>query len=110
MTKKIPNRRRVEPRARKAEIVLAAIELARRHGYTGITRELIAERAGCSVRLINYYFTTIAELRGIVMAEAVKQVIVEIIAQGLALRDPQAIDVPQPVKMRAVAYIMGSGA
>lgn len=99
--------RRIPPADRKAEILAAAVSLSRAHGYARITRDAIAAEAACSTGLIGQYFGTMAKLRRAVMGAALALEIPEIIAQGLAARDPRAMGAPEKLKERAIQYLVG---
>ena len=81
---------RLDPSARKAAILDAAIQCASVAPYTDVTREAIGARAGCAPGTVSHYFSTMAKLRRALMREAVVRGVVSIIADGLARSDPQA--------------------
>ncbi len=96
---------RTSPALRTDSILNAAVELAREVGYRHITRDAIAGRAGVSMGLVSRYFGTMAQLKKEVMRRAVKQQILEIIAQGLANNDDHAQKAPKGLKQQAVKLI-----
>lgn len=83
-------RQRLAPPDRKAAILEAALHCAGIAPYHTVTRETIGARAGCAPGTVSHYFSTMTKLRRAVMREAVSRGIVAIVADGLALRDPQA--------------------
>ncbi len=91
-------KKRVNPALRKQNILQAAVELARRDGYREVTRDRIAEAAGVSVGLVSRYFGNMNQLRIAIMRYAVKQSIPEIVAQGMAASDPQALNASAELK------------
>lgn len=93
---------RLKPEIRRAQILQHAVEAARDHGYQRITRDEVARRAGVSVGLVTRYFTTMPQLKRSVMRFAVRNEILEIIAQGLAAADPHARKAAPELKQRAV--------
>lgn len=99
--RKDPDYERKSPEARKEEILLAAIEVSKEKGYRHIVRSEVAEKAGVSTGLIQYYFESIAALRGQIMRAAVDREIPEIIFQGLAVSD--AIALNAPIELRTAA-------
>ena len=68
----------------------AALIVAARCGYQTMSREAIAQEAGCSTGLISRYFGTMLQLRRAVMRAAVTRGDQAVLAQGLAARDPNA--------------------
>jgi len=95
---------RMKTEARKEDILAAALPLAERHGYTNITRDQIAAAAKVSGPTLHYHFGTIAQLRRDLMRYAVREVCLRVIAQGLMIRDPQAMkagaELRRPVRRR----------
>lgn len=81
---------RLAPPERKQAILDAAVQCATVAPYNRITRDLISVRAGCAPGTISHYFSTMAKLRRAIMREAVIRGIAGIVADGLALKDPQA--------------------
>jgi len=101
-----PSYERKKPEDRKREILNAAVDLARKVGYTALRRADIAQAAGCSAGLITpSYFPTMLDLQNAVMREAVRLRIPEIIAQGLAIKDPIARQAPEYVKRNALELL-----
>lgn len=96
---------RTNPALRKEHILAAAVDVARSAGYHKITRETVAEAAGVSPGLVSHYFSTMTGLRRDLMRHAVKQGILEIIAQGLAMRDDHARKASPELKQRATALL-----
>ncbi len=96
---------RMQPKDRKEQILLAAVELSKSSNYMRVTRDQIAEKAGVAMGLVTYYFSTMAQLRRDVMRYAVRCEVLEIIAQGLALGDTQARKAPEDVRKKAVATL-----
>lgn len=88
-------------RERKAQILSAALILCETASYARVTREQIAERAGCPPTLITYHFGTMPALRRDIMREAVRAECLPVIAQGLALRDAHALKAPEELRRRA---------
>ncbi len=72
-------------------------------GYHKMTRDHIADAAGCSVGLVSKYFGTMVKLKRSVMRAAVNQEVLEIVAEGLATGDKCARKAPQELKEKAVA-------
>lgn len=98
-------RTRMQPDARKAMILQAAIEAAKSHGYQNVTRDDIANRAGVSMGLVTKYYGTMNQLRRAIMRAAVVEEIGPVIAQGLVFNDPQAQKAPEHVKRKALSDV-----
>ena len=97
----------LSPAKRKQQILDAAVDRARDHGYMSITRSEVATAAGVSTGLVNKYYSTFPQLKRAVMRAAIQREILEIIAQGLTAKDPQAFKAPDELKKRAVDSILG---
>jgi AcrR family transcriptional regulator len=97
--------KRLEPKERTAQILNAAIEVAKAKGYDSITRDDVAAKAKCSIGLISLRWTTMAALKRAVMREAVKNSVLPIIAQGIVARDSLALNAPTRLKKLAVATL-----
>ncbi len=57
---------RMTPKARKRQLLDAAVELAKVHGADKITRVMVADATGTSEGLVNRYFTDRDGLRAAV--------------------------------------------
>lgn len=97
---------KLEARARAAQILAAAVEVARDHGYTRLTREQVAARIGIAPSLVPYHMGTMKAFRRTVMREAVRLECLPVIAQGLAVRDPHAMAAPPELRSRALNSLM----
>ncbi len=97
--------KRANINVRKQHILASAIIVAKNKSYNKMTREDVANEAGVSLSLITHRFNTMAQLRCDVMRYAIKNEIVEIIAQGLAYRDKRAIRISQELKHKVAKYI-----
>jgi|AntDeeMinimDraft_4_1070355.scaffolds.fasta_scaffold05921_2 AcrR family transcriptional regulator len=96
---------RMKTEARKEDILAAALPLAERHGYTNITRDQIAAAAKVSGPTLHYHFGTIAQLRRDLMRYAVREVCLRVIAQGLMIRDPQAMKAGAELRRQAMGSV-----
>lgn len=97
---------RLDPAVRREQILDAAIALSKTRGYTNITREAVTQAAGVSPRLLNYYYKTMNQLKRDVMRHAIKNKVLEVIAQGLLAKDPHALKIPDSLKKLAVATLI----
>lgn len=88
--------------SRREAILRAAVGLSRRVGYLSVTRGAIAKAAGVSPALVTLRFEGMALLRADIMRYAVRESVLEVIAQGLAFGDPLAKAAPPELQRRAV--------
>ncbi len=94
-------RRRLEPDDRRTEVMRAAVHAANAFGYTAMTRSQIAVLAGVSGPLVAVYLGEMPEVRRAVVRYAIKREHLGIIAQALALKDPEAAKVSEALRRRA---------
>jgi len=99
-------RKRLDPLSRRDELLEIALQLAIEKGYTNLDRSMIAKKAGVSISLITEYFKPFKELKKELMFQAVKRNIVQIIAQGLSIKDPLALKVSPRVKQQATSFLL----
>lgn len=96
----------MKPEARKDQILEAAVAVAERDGYTHVRREEVANHIGCSVGTVSRYFNTMNQLRKAVMRHAVHTINLQLIGQGLALRDSQALKASEEIKEQALNHVL----
>jgi hypothetical protein len=102
--------KRFKPTIRRELILRAAIESARQPGGWGlITRQVIANAAGCSEGLVSRYLGDMKDARRIIMKAAIKDEIVEIIVQSIVAHDGYAVKkwLPEALKQRAISSLLG---
>jgi AcrR family transcriptional regulator len=76
----------------KRELILnAAVECAKLVGYLNIQRADIAQRADVATGTVNKYFGTMNQLKRAVMRHAIEKDINDIVFQGIANKDKQAM-------------------
>jgi len=97
--------RRMNHDERAAQLLDAAIRVARKVGYQTMTRGAIAAEAGCTAPLLNAYFGGVEELRNAVVDHAIQSRDLRIIAQLLAVGDPRTRRVPKVIRLEAIATI-----
>jgi AcrR family transcriptional regulator len=90
----------------KQTILTAALQLARRHGYTNVTRCQIAALSGCTSTLVPHYFGTMPQLRRAIMGEAIRTRDLTVIAQGLIAKDVRAMNLPDELKREALESLL----
>lgn len=98
-------RGRVKGDLRKEQILNVAVRLSKDVGYTNITRQHIADDIGISMGAITTYFT-MPQLRKQIMRRAVQGGVIEVIAQGIANKDNQAMKAPEELKKQAVELLL----
>jgi len=101
----VQEQKRLEPKERREQILNAAVDIARTEGFHKLTRDGVAERAKVSYGLVTRYFGTIETLKQHVMRRAVADSIPEIIAAGLAMKDPIARTATDAAKKEAISLM-----
>lgn len=96
---------RAQPSVRRDHILSVAVDLSRRNGYKNVTRDEVAAGAGVSTGLVSKYFGTMVNLHRDIMRAAIRDEVVEVIAQGLASGDKHAKKAPDRLKLKAAAFI-----
>lgn len=97
---------RLETKQREQMLLEAAIRLAKRVGLARITRDGIAAEAGVATGLVTYSLGPMASVRQAVMAAAIRGRHVELVAQGLAVGDPQAKKAPPDLRNQAAQMVL----
>lgn len=95
-----------DPTIRREQILMAALEIARRDSYLTMTRDEVAAHAGVGPSTVNAIFGTMDALRQEVMRAAILREVVEIVADGLRQRDPIARKCPASLKQKAAALLL----
>jgi AcrR family transcriptional regulator len=96
---------RKQPKERKDQLLTEALILSKELGYSHITRDGVANRAGVSYGLVTRYFDSIDNLKRLVMKKAIKEEVVEIIAQGLVRKDPLTKKLNPQLKAKVLLYL-----
>ena len=94
---------RMKPTERRAEVLEAAVRAAAAHGWQRMTRDDIARVAGTSPGLVSARLGTMEQLRDLVMREAVKREVLEVVAEGVVMRHRHALKAPEDLQQRALA-------
>lgn len=92
---------------RKEQIIKAALIVAERTNYLTMTRNEIADEAGCAPSLVNVHFKTMTQLRRAVMRHAAMGGHNKVLAQGLSNKDPHALKATREVKRLAGQSLLG---
>lgn len=98
--------KRLKPKDRRAEILAATLQLARKHGYTHVSRDAIAAASQCSPALVSAYFGTMPAMRRAIMREAIRTHDLVVIAQGMAARDTRVMRAPEELRRAAFEALM----
>ena len=96
---------RMNPRARKEQILNTAINLAIEKGYRQLTRRAVANRMQCASALINHYFKDIENLRNIVLLTAIEKEILPILAENYAAWGEETAGLSQQLKEKVIRYL-----
>lgn len=96
--------KRLTPLEREKQLLDVAVKLAETRGYKNITCTPVADAAGLrSHGQVTYYFGDMPRLRARVLAHAIKTENLEVLLQGIVIRDLQALAAPAELKKRAIA-------
>lgn len=82
-----------------------ALIVAQSKGYQNMTKDDIAHQAWRSQSLVSYHLGSMERIREAVMYEAVRVGCAQVVAQGLAMRDPIAMAAPDVVKQAAKEWL-----
>ena len=87
------NRTRLEPEARRVQILDAAIDVAREHGLHKVSIVNVARGTPdkCSKELVKHYFKNLTVLRFEIVTVSIMRGHNDIVAQAITMRDP-AVD------------------
>ena len=97
---------RLEKNERYECLLKNAVQLSKDIGYMNITREKVALRAKVSEGLINRYFSKINNLKKNVILYSIDHEVIEIIAQGLALKNKTIIKkISSETMKKALKYL-----
>lgn len=96
---------KLDASARTAGLLDSALALAAAEGWSNLTRDGIARVAGVSNGLVTQRLGTMDAIRRSVMRAAVKQRCVAVVAEGLALRDRQALRADGELRELAAAWV-----
>lgn len=99
---------RMHPNDRKKHILESALAIAERDGFTNVTRNKIAEHANISPTLIHKYYGSMETLRNSIMVIAIHRAILPVIAQGIAVKNEYALNIPDALKQHALVSLTQS--
>ena len=90
---------------RRSHLLTTALMLAKSGSYAQITQGELSKAADVSRGTITYHFDNMDCLRVEIMREAIRTNDYEVIAQGLAVKDPIALTAPETAKANAAAFL-----
>ena len=96
---------RLSPKHRTSELLDAALALAGRTGWRGLTRDAIAAAAGVSPGLVSARLGTMDALRRSVMRAAVKRRVARVVAEGLMAGDRYAQQADDALRTEAALLL-----
>jgi hypothetical protein len=102
--------KRYSPEIRRELVLKAAIKAASKPGGWGkLTRQVIAEHAGCSDGLVSRYLGDMPSARRAIMRAAIRDENLEIIIQSIGAHDGYAVKkwLPAALKTKAIASLLG---
>lgn len=94
---------------RRRDILEAAMQIARKSGFSRITRDGVAAAAGVSSGLVSYHFTDANGLRDAVVDEAIIIENVKLLGEALVAGNRRAMKAPPDLKRQALVLIIGGG-
>lgn len=86
-------KRRLKPVDRSGEILAGAVTLAGQGKLYNMSAHQVGKQSKCSRTLVHEYFDTMTNLRGKVIAFAIRSNIESILAQAIAQNDPRVRDI-----------------
>lgn len=90
----------------KDNLLDAALTVAQRTGYKRMTREEIAQCAGCSPGQVSHLLGTMVQLRRAVLRAALHRQVLSVIAQALTAQDPQVKGLAPSLKRAALESVL----
>lgn len=90
---------------RRERILQAGLMAAEQIGYSQITRAEVAQRAEVSESLVQYHFNSVHELKKEILAQAIRDENLPILAQALGSLDPDVLDAPVSIQARVLEFI-----
>jgi AcrR family transcriptional regulator len=89
------------------ELIDAALRVAERVGWQSMTRDAVAQEAGCSAALVSHHLGTMDALRRTVMRAAVTRRVARVVAEGIIARDRHALRADPALRDAAAALVAG---
>lgn len=92
-------------KVKKHDLLLVAVEMAKKHGYTNITRDGIAYEAGVAMGTVTNQLGTMKQIKKAIVRHAIRNEVLPIIVQALCNGDERAKRIDNGLKERALATI-----
>ena len=89
----------------KAIIIRTATQMAVTCGFANLTRQAIADKLDIFPSAVSFHCGAMHELKSAVMAYAVENELLTVVAQGLAARHPIALKAPGTMRARAAKIL-----
>ncbi len=86
----------------KDRILGAAMQLANLQGFTGVTRDGVANKANCACGSVTYYFKDMRRLRAAMVERAIETENLAVLAQAIAAGHSLATKAPEALRVRAL--------
>lgn len=100
------NKKRISKEQRKDELLDIAMKLSEEKGFNKVTWADLAEAGGVSLGLLVYHFGTIVAFRRTIMRAAISRRNLNILAQGLTIKDEHAKKAPTALKQEAISLLL----
>lgn len=98
---------RLDPKRRTDELLAVALRLAAANGWRTLTHADVAQAAGVSPGLVVARLGTKTSMLRDVMRAAVREGVVAVVAEGLAVSDKQAMRADEQLRERAAQWVRG---
>lgn len=95
---------RLQPDHRATAILTTAVQVATNHGWSKFTRGQVAVAARVSPALVTHYYPA-DDLRAAVMKHAIDHRVLRIVAEGVTVRDPQALAADPALRADAMKWV-----
>lgn len=90
---------------RRHDLILVAVELAKMYGYSRITRDEIAKKAGVAMGTVTNKLGTMTQVRRAIVRYAIRTEVLSIIAQAVVAADPLVLKIKPGLKKQALASL-----
>lgn len=91
---------------RGAEVLQAAYRVAQRVGIENMTRVMVAQEAKVACGTINHYFVTMDALKASVVARAIREQNLPLVAEAIFHKRPETQNIPRELHISAINTLM----
>lgn len=98
--------KRFKPEVRKEQIIQAARTIAKRSGFSALSRQAVAAEVGVSGQAINYHFGTLKQLERAVKRSAIADEDLQLIGQLVVMKDPLIAKLAPDIRRAAVGVFL----